>query len=75
MRWLFVVIVGMTQDVLRKSCTAEGLIASIFGNWMEVSIFFILTHLTQINLVRLLSIKKGNENISISFDTCRDDKI
>ena len=25
MRWLFVVIVGMTQDVLRKSCTAEGL--------------------------------------------------
>ena len=58
MRWLFVVIVGMTQDVLRKSCTAEGLIASIFGNWMEVSIFFILTHLTQINLVRLLSIKK-----------------
>ena len=54
MRWLFVVIVGMTQDVLRKSCTAEGL---------------------RINLVRLLSIKKGNENISISFDTCRDDKI
>ena len=25
--------------------------------------------------VRLLSIKKGNENISISFDACRDDKI
>ena len=63
------------QDVLRKSCTAEGLTASIFGNEMEVSIFFILTNLTQINLVRLLSIKKGNENISISFDACRDDKI